>query len=95
MEEKSVCVAGQAWYGRGGDVGELDGAWAELARMIGRAKRDQSRGWLGFRTGVALHEVYLRKPSFAERGARRARKPEAAAAGVLPYHAKYILCVLP
>jgi hypothetical protein len=30
--------------------------------IIGRAKRGQSRGWLGFRTGVALHEVYLRKP---------------------------------
>jgi hypothetical protein len=30
--------------------------------LVGRAKRDQSRGWPGFWTGVALHEVYLRKP---------------------------------
>jgi hypothetical protein len=36
------------------------------AGLIGRAKRDQSRGWLGFRTGVEANVVYLRKPAFAE-----------------------------
>jgi hypothetical protein len=36
-------------------------------RFIGRAKRGQSRGWLGFRTGVTTNVVYLRKPAFAER----------------------------
>jgi hypothetical protein len=55
------------WLEEEGEDGGRGQSTRGRAELIGRAKRDQSGGWLGFRTGVALHEVYLRKPAFAER----------------------------